>query len=136
MPTNRDFIYWHYPQVQYHNPDTQLIAYSNRFPTPFIQCHLTDGRSVLFDVFNQDRQTIHERVKAIVGKSRETLDAEAQAKRKVANPANFGKGFPRHCICEVTTQVPCPGVVMFPPAARGKFHENHFDLSSPLVEDE
>jgi small subunit ribosomal protein S25 len=41
--------------------------------------------------------------------------------QKKDNPANFGFGCSRQCICEVLGQVPCPGVVPLPKHMRGKY---------------
>lgn len=51
---------------------------------------------------------------------RAELAQEAIAKEKKDNPANFGANCPRHCICEVPGQVPCPAIVMLPDELRGK----------------
>lgn len=40
---------------------------------------------------------------------------------KKDNPANFGVGCDRACICELPGQIPCPGVVPLPNHMRGKF---------------
>lgn len=49
------------------------------------------------------------------------LDIEAKLKEKKDNPANFGYGCDRHCICEIPGQLPCPGTVPVPEQWRGKF---------------
>lgn len=49
------------------------------------------------------------------------LAAEQKAVQKKDNPANFGFGCSRQCICEVLGQVPCPGVVPLPKHMRGKY---------------
>lgn len=36
--TFRDFVFWYLPQVQYKNPNVQVIAFKNMTPTPFIRC--------------------------------------------------------------------------------------------------
>ena len=40
---------------------------------------------------------------------------------KKDNPANFGVGCQRGCICEIPNQLPCPGIVPLPNHMRGKF---------------
>ena len=52
---------------------------------------------------------------------REQLDAEARLAESKDNPANFGYGCKRHCICEIPGQVPCPGTVPLPQHMRGKY---------------
>lgn len=51
---------------------------------------------------------------------REQLKAEAFAREKKANPANFGVRCHHHCMCEIPGQVPCPGWVPLPKELRGK----------------
>jgi len=41
--------------------------------------------------------------------------------QKKENPANFGFGCEKNCICIVPGQVPCPGVVELPYHMRGRF---------------
>jgi len=52
---------------------------------------------------------------------RHILAAELKAMQKMDNPANFGFGCSRQCICEVFGQVPCPGLVPLPKHMRGKY---------------
>lgn len=51
--------------------------------------------------------------------SRKTLALEAQ--RQSVNPAYFGVGCERPCICIVPGQVPCSGAVPLPQHMRGKY---------------
>lgn len=51
----------------------------------------------------------------------ELLASEAKMAEKKDNPANFGVGCERPCICELPGQVPCPGVVPLPNHMRGKY---------------
>lgn len=57
---------------------------------------------------------------------RDVLEAEEKQKEKKDNPANFGFGCDRHCICEIPGQVPCPGTIPVPKQWRGK-HKNATD---------
>lgn len=52
---------------------------------------------------------------------RQVLAAEAILAEKKDNPANFGVGCDRNCICEIDGQVPCPGIVPLPYHMRGKY---------------
>lgn len=52
---------------------------------------------------------------------RETLEAEAIAREKKDNPANFGALCERQCICEIPGQIPCPGTCPLPKIMRGKY---------------
>lgn len=47
---------------------------------------------------------------------------EAKARESlVANPANFGKNFERHCMCVMPGQVPCPGYKELPKSMQGQW---------------
>lgn len=46
---------------------------------------------------------------------------EARSKEKKDNPANFGFGCERHCVCEIPGQLPCPNLVSLPNHMRGKY---------------
>ena len=119
----RDFVFWNIPQVQYKNPDVQVVTLKNMTPSPFITCFLEDNSKVYFDVDSQSNKEIVSRLTKTLGKTKETLDAEAQAAAEKNNPANFGKklGFARHCICAEPGQLPCPSIVPLPRHWRGKW---------------
>lgn len=34
----RDFVFWHLPQLQYKNPNVQVMTLTNMTPSPFITC--------------------------------------------------------------------------------------------------
>ena len=40
----QDFAFWNLPQVQYKNPNVQIVVQRNMTPTPFITCFLDDGK--------------------------------------------------------------------------------------------
>lgn len=117
----KDFIFWYLPQIQYNNPDVQIVTLKNLTPSPFVKCYFGDERKVLIDVDGQNKEDILEHLINVVGKSKEQLETEAILVEKKDNPANFGAGCERPCICEVYGQVPCPGVVPLPKFMRGKF---------------
>ncbi len=87
----------------------------------FLFCLLA-GQPVVFDVDSQSNKEILARLVKTLGKTKETLEAEALASEKKDNPANFGKDCDRHCICSVPGQVPCPGLVKLPKHWRGKYY--------------
>lgn len=33
----REFVFWHLPQIQFKNPDVQVLTLKNMTPTPFIR---------------------------------------------------------------------------------------------------
>lgn len=35
----RDFVFWTIPQLQYKNPEVQVVTFKNMTPTPFIKCY-------------------------------------------------------------------------------------------------
>lgn len=35
----RDFIFWCLPQIQYKNPNVQIVTFRNKTPSPFIKCY-------------------------------------------------------------------------------------------------
>ena len=49
----QDFVFWNIPQVQYKNPDVQIVTLMNMTPSPFITCFLEDSSKVYFDVDSQ-----------------------------------------------------------------------------------
>jgi len=75
---------------------------------------------MLIDIDNKSKDEILEHLVRVVGKSEETLIKEALAQKKMDNPANFGVGCDRSCICHVPGQVPCPGIVPLPDHMRAK----------------
>ena len=116
----RDFIFWNLQQVKYKNPEVQVVTFKNLTPTPFIKCYYDDGKSMLIDVDNQEKEDIVDHLVKVVGKTKELLKQESIRLEKKDNPANFGVGCPRSCICVIPGQVPCPGVVPLPFHMRGK----------------
>ena len=120
----QDFVFWNIPQVQYKNPDVQIVTLKNMTPTPFITCFLEDNSKVYFDVDSQSNKEIIDRLIKTLGKTKETLDAEALAAAEKNNPANFGlrQGYNRHCMCSEPGQLPCPSVVPLPRHWRGKWY--------------
>ncbi|KAF4523192.1 hypothetical protein B566_EDAN002450 [Ephemera danica] len=117
----KDFVFWHLPQIQFKNPNVQVITYKNLTPSPFIRCFLDDSEQILIDVDSRSKEEILSHLVQVIGKSSDVLAKEAQAQEKKDNPANFGLGYERHCICELPGQVPCPGIVPLPNHMRGKF---------------
>lgn len=80
-----------------------------------------DGKKLLIDVDSKSNDDIIKYLLQVVCKSKETLESEAIAAEKKDNPANFGIGCHRSCMCEIPDQVPCPGVVPLPFHMRGKY---------------
>ncbi|KAL5288346.1 MRPS25 family protein [Megaselia abdita] len=117
----REFVFWNIPQIQFKNPAVQVTTLKNMTPSPFVTCYFEDGREMIIDMDNRHRDEILEHLRKVVGKTDEQLAAEALLAEKKDNPANFGYGCDRHCICEIPGQVPCPGTVPLPEHMRGKY---------------
>uniref|UniRef100_A0A069DP54 Small ribosomal subunit protein mS25 n=1 Tax=Panstrongylus megistus TaxID=65343 RepID=A0A069DP54_9HEMI len=117
----RDFVFWYLPQIQYKNPNVQVITFKNMTPTPFIHCYFDNGEKMLIDIFKKKKEEILDHVIKVVGKSEHTLNLEVRMKEKKDNPANFGYYCDRHCICEIPGQLTCPGIKPLPEEMRGKF---------------
>jgi len=79
-----------------------------------------DGKTMLIDIDNKSKDEILKHLVKVVGKSKETSMKEALIQEQKDNPANFGVGCNRSCICHIPGQVPCPGVVPLPDHMRGK----------------
>ncbi|KAJ8673380.1 hypothetical protein QAD02_004642 [Eretmocerus hayati] len=120
----RGFIFWHLPQILYKNPEVQVVTIKNRTPTPFIQCYYASGDKLLIDVDMRSKDEILEHLLKVVGKSKEALRKEAIAQGTKDNPANFGYGCEKSCICTIPGQLPCPGMVPLPNHMRGKYMYN------------
>ncbi|XP_061474451.1 small ribosomal subunit protein mS25 [Rhineura floridana] len=119
----RKFVFFNIPQIQYKNPGLQIMMFKNMTPSPFLKFYLGNGEQVLVDVEEKTNKEIAQHVKKILGKSEETLQAEAQEKMKLRHPATFGprKYHLRECMCEIEGQIPCPGRVPLPKEMTGKY---------------
>ncbi|XP_067145284.1 small ribosomal subunit protein mS25 [Centruroides vittatus] len=117
----RDFVFWHLAQLQYKNPNIQVVVLNEMTPNPFIRCWFEDLKDVVVDIEGKTKDEILNHLIRILGKSDDILAEEEKQKEKKDNPANFGRGCDRHCMCEIPGQVPCPGVVVLPKHMRGKF---------------
>ncbi|XP_031844626.1 mitochondrial ribosomal protein S25 [Nomia melanderi] len=120
----REFVFWNVPQIQYKNPEVQVITFKNLTPTPFIKCYYDDGKTMLIDVDGKSKEDILYHLIKVVGKTTENLQKEEQIRNLRDNPAYFGYGCERSCICVIPGQVPCPGTVPLPFHMRGKHQCN------------
>ncbi|KOX71749.1 putative 28S ribosomal protein S25, mitochondrial [Melipona quadrifasciata] len=118
-----DFVFWHLSQIQYKNPNVQIITFKNMTPTPFIKCYYENGNTMLIDVDSKSKEEILSHLQKVIGKSLEVQQKEREAKEKKDNPANFGVGCPRSCMCVIPGQVPCPSIVPLPYHMRGKYNK-------------
>ncbi|KAJ8888677.1 hypothetical protein PR048_008169 [Dryococelus australis] len=118
----RDFVFWYLPQIQYKNPHVQINTFKNMTPSPFIKCYLDKGEEILIDIDSKTKEEVYDHLRRVICKSDSQLAAELVAEEK--NPANFGFGCEKHCMCEIPGQVPCPGIVPLPKPMRGKYIYN------------
>lgn len=100
-----NFHHWDIPQIQFANPNVQIVRFLEKFPTPFIRCWLEDGTSVMFDTFNKDRASIVAQLRKTLGKTPEFIRAEKKlaesSTENYNNPALFGFNKEKFCICEI-----------------------------------
>lgn len=117
----KQFVFWELPKLQYANPTVQIATFRNITPLPFIKCYMENGREMLIDLDNKSQEDILQHLITVVGRSESVVDENVLFEQRRDNPANFGVGCKRPCICEVRGQVPCPGVVKLPKHMRGKY---------------
>ncbi|VDN55692.1 unnamed protein product [Dracunculus medinensis] len=122
----RDFIFWHWAQLQFQNPKVQLVKYVDFTPIPFVQAFLDDGREVLFDLDGKSREEIIEILKGTLGKTNLVLRREKFERVIEKNPSSFGEDCSRQCICTVQGQYPCTGLLAAPDYLKGtwRWHKN------------
>ncbi|XP_067934921.1 small ribosomal subunit protein mS25-like [Watersipora subatra] len=113
----RDLIFWHLNQIQYKNPQTQILTIQNMTPTPFLTFILGTKQKIHVAVDGRSKEEILKHVRDIVGKS----DEELKEEEVLEDQSLFGHGSARHCICEVPGQVPCPAFVPLPKEMTGKY---------------
>lgn len=77
-----------------------------------------NGKTMLIDVDSKSKDEILDHLIKVIGKSKDTLAKEMIQKKQ--NPANFGVGCEKSCMCNITGQVPCPTVVPLPDHMRVK----------------
>lgn len=123
----RQFAFWILPQVQYKNPNVQVVRLRNMTPSPFIRCYYEDGKQILIDIDSQTKEDILEHLIKVVGKTQEILTRESHVTEIRHNPANFGVGCEKPCICQMEGQLPCSAVVPLPYHMRGKYKYNKIE---------
>lgn len=69
---------------------------------------------MVIDADSRSKDEILDHLVKVVGKSEELLNQESIALEKKDNPANFGVGCDKNCICIIPGQLPCPGIVPLP----------------------
>lgn len=113
----REFYFWEMPRIQYQNPQLQIVRILDKMPSPYIRFWFHDGNDLLLDCFGQSHNEILSRVIETAGKSEARLKLESSIRKDIEgedNPAMFGHGRERFCMCEVPGQSPCPGYIRNP----------------------
>jgi len=67
----KEFVHWNVCQLQYQNPDVQVITFRELTPTPFIRVFFDSGRELLMDIDRQSKEAIEERVVRVLCKTKE-----------------------------------------------------------------
>ncbi|KAA0197698.1 hypothetical protein HAZT_HAZT010611 [Hyalella azteca] len=129
-----EFAFWNLSQLQYNNPNVQhysahrvqeeplILSFINQTPAPFFRAFCDTGEDILVDVDGYDRVSIINHLRKVLCKSPAKIAAEALKKDPIQpNPAHFGWGCKRQCICTTLGQVPCPALIPLPYAYRGKY---------------
>uniref|UniRef100_A0A0K0EQ03 Small ribosomal subunit protein mS25 n=1 Tax=Strongyloides stercoralis TaxID=6248 RepID=A0A0K0EQ03_STRER len=124
----KDFIFWHWAQLQYKNPKVQLVKLRDLVITPYAQAFLHDGREVLFDLEGLKKEEIVDLISKTLGKTELVYKREHLEKMQLHNPASFGSDCSRQCICEMQGQQPCTSLVEAPEFLKGKWRWNHNNL--------
>ena len=96
----RDFYFWFIPQIQYKNPNLQIVRFLEMTPTPFIRLWFDDGKDVLVDCDSKSKEDILEHLIKVFGKSKKvtSLEKALQNSQDEHNPALFGFNQRRFCI--------------------------------------
>ncbi|KAK5982314.1 hypothetical protein GCK32_003403 [Trichostrongylus colubriformis] len=121
----RDFVFWHWAQLQFKNPKVQLVKHIDTVITPFARAYLKDGREVLFDLEGMNREEIETRIATTLGKTELVMKREELMEIAKLNPADFGSKCKRQCMCEVQGQHPCTALLQAPKYMTGKWRWNH-----------
>ncbi|CAK5053572.1 unnamed protein product [Meloidogyne enterolobii] len=130
-----DFVYWHWNQLLFKNPEIQFVRQDNISIAPFAIAFLGDGREVPFDLEWMTHQEIGDVLRKTLGKSTLVRKAEELEKMAKCHPADFGENCQRQCICEVQGQHPCTSLIYAPKHISESWrcdHEN-YDPEKPTI---
>lgn len=83
---------------------------------------------MLIDLEGKNKEDILAHLIKVIGKSAEQLKSDHLTKGKQNNPANFGVGCEKSCMCTIPGQLPCPSVVPLPYFMRGKWQKEQAEL--------
>ncbi|VDL82830.1 unnamed protein product [Nippostrongylus brasiliensis] len=140
----REFVFWHWAQLQYKNPRVQLVKHvdmsstsmekgtaprvavlNSSFLSTSTEIVSEDGREVLFDLEGMTREEIESRISTTLGKTELVAKREELMEIAKLNPADFGSKCKRQCMCEVQGQHPCTALLQAPKYMTGKWRWNH-----------
>ncbi|CAD5206409.1 unnamed protein product [Bursaphelenchus okinawaensis] len=121
----KDFVFWHFAQLQYKNPQIQLIKKMDVSITPFAQAFLRDGREVMFDLESKNKDEITNMIQGTLGKTELVKRREFLERMQDHNPAEFGSKCSRQCMCEVQGQICCTSLLPASEVMQGKWRWNH-----------
>ncbi|GMS95750.1 hypothetical protein PENTCL1PPCAC_17925, partial [Pristionchus entomophagus] len=117
----KEFVFWHWAQLQFHNPNVQLVKHVDKVITPYAKAFMRDGREVLFDLEGLSREEIENELIQTLGKTELVRKRESLEKMAKLNPASFGTVCERQCMCEVQGQHPCTALLHSPQVMTGKY---------------
>jgi len=120
----KDFVFWHFSQLQYQNPHIQLVKYKDFKITPFVLAYLSNGKEVLFDIEKMKKDEIVRLLLQTLGTTNLVRRREHLESMQNKNPADFGIDCERQCLCEVQGQAPCTSLILAPTYMKGKWRWN------------
>lgn len=103
------FIKEKVPQIQYKNPEIQIVSFKNTKTTPQVTVYHSNDTKTFIDCRYKQCEQILEELSITCAKPLSQVEREAQL--SLPNPANFGdvrKG--QYCICRIPGQIPCPSI--------------------------
>jgi len=128
----QSFAFWNLPQLQYKNPNVQVLTYTNLTPSPFVRMICKDGEEIVVDIDGKSRQEIHDHIQKIICTDETKAVVDTKSRQILPNPGYFGWECDRQCMCQVFGQVPCPNVINLPYTWRQKYR-NKPDLLEELL---
>jgi len=134
--STRKFVELNFNQLQYKNPDVQILVIKNIFPSPFFSFFMADGQKFHIDAHGKSHIELLRHVQKVAGKPAELIEMENQAIEP--NMANFGKGYQRASMLGIDGQFPHSAnyVDMFSMEARKKLQGKYHDINKRWTDSE
>lgn len=114
-------------QMRHANPEVQIEVFENVTPTPFVSFFLDSGDKFHIDVEGKEQFEILKHIQKVIGKPPQLIAKESAEEAK--NPANFGEGYDRKCMCMVEGQVPCSRLPSSTPGSSHPLHGKRINLN-------